>query len=281
MMAPLLQAYLESRFIKMRDEDYFAAPGCNWSRLRVIGESPLLYQHQLQHGREDTRSMAAGRALHAALLEPERYADPHQWAVYPGQRRGKAFEMFKRAYPNAHIRTQAEADVVACQVQALHKHRDAGYLLRCPAYMERVAFWHGDGRLNKAKIDALIPFGDWRLVLVDLKTTRSVEPSKFQASAEEFGYFGQLAHYATGIETLTGVTPIVFIMAVENTPPYDVGLFHITPETLENGRRQRASLLSTLAQCEATDVWPGRVAELTTLERPRWSKHHTVPFSLE
>lgn len=46
----------------------------NWSTLKLIDVSPLMLRHRVEHPRPDTDALELGRAIHCAILEPERFA---------------------------------------------------------------------------------------------------------------------------------------------------------------------------------------------------------------
>jgi hypothetical protein len=53
--------------------DYADIDAMNWSTLKHLATSPLMLRYRVDHPREDTKALARGRAIHCALLEPERW----------------------------------------------------------------------------------------------------------------------------------------------------------------------------------------------------------------
>ena len=266
-----------SGFLDLPDKKYRAAEGLNWSRLKIMGDSPLLFNYSETHPRADTGAFALGRAVHAAVLQPHLYGVG--WKVCNAGRDTKAFANFARIYADDYeIITEAEAELVEQMTAAVYRHEEAAMLLALPGINERSAFWQESGRLLKAKIDSL----RWQpgaetdptapLFTTDLKTTRDLEPEAFARAADNYGYVGQMEHYSTGSEALTGRPVVPIILAVEKEAPFDVGLFCIQPEVRAMGRRLRQSYLDKLARCEAQGRWPGRVPSMVNLGVPRWSK---------
>lgn len=56
----------------------------NWSTLKHLAVSAKMLRHRVDHPREDTKALALGRAIHCAVLEPERWraeviAEPDEW----------------------------------------------------------------------------------------------------------------------------------------------------------------------------------------------------------
>jgi hypothetical protein len=266
-----------SGFLDMPDGDYRSAEGVNWSSLKIVGDSPRLYDHNKRHPRSDTPAFAFGRAFHAALLQPEVYGTG--WKVYDGQRRGKAWEQYQRLYGDDYeIITASEAEEIECMVRTVRAHEEAAMILDLPGVNERAAFWTESGRKMKAKIDRLCwsPGADEDpnapLFVVDAKTTRDLDPDSFARACDNYGYVGQMEHYSRGAEILTGRQCVPILLAVEKQAPYDVGLFRVTTEARRMGAIYRRKLLDRLGACEDAGSWPGRVPTMIDLPIPRWSR---------
>jgi hypothetical protein len=54
-------------------DDYNAIPAVNWSTLKELRKSPLHYKYALDFSQKETPSLLLGRAVHAAILEPENW----------------------------------------------------------------------------------------------------------------------------------------------------------------------------------------------------------------
>jgi exodeoxyribonuclease VIII len=303
------------------DADYRAAHGLNWSRLKVLDKSPLHYKHAIDHPRADTPALSLGRAFHAALLEPDRYAA--EFRVWPGSRagrvweavqanlsadrvvffadvaarRGKAWTEAKDAAPDGAVilvgaeqreyleivsdlpsnvvwLTQGEADTVAAMVKGARSNPRVLSLLSADGMAEVSLYWtEGEGqyaRRMKARADLVITYAD-RVLLVDLKSSRDVDPRSFGAAAARFGYHGQLAHYAHGLEQVYRLPVECIIIAVESSAPHDSAVYHLDDLAMEAGRQMRDRLLAELAECEAAQEWPGQVPHAATLQLPMWA----------
>jgi hypothetical protein len=267
-----------SGFLDMPDAEYRAAPGENWSALKIIGDSPLLYEHRKRTPRADTGAFVFGRAFHAALLQPEVYRSG--WKVYNGDsRKGKDWDRFVRLYGDEfEIVLEEEAERIVTMVARTRAHDEAAMILDFPGINERAAFWMEGGRRMKAKLDRLC----WQpgaledpsapLFVVDAKTTRDLKPEQFGRAADNYGYAGQMEHYTRGAEILTRRQCIPILLAVEKEAPHDVGLFRVPDHLRGPAGRYRQSLLDKLARCESEQHWPGRVPTMIDLPVPKWSK---------
>src|ERR687887_272002 len=107
--------------------EYRAIDAVNWSSLREMLGSPAPYRYRLDHPREDSTTLALGRAVHAAVFEPDRL--PLEFAVWKGARRaGKAWDAFRAVHGDDTILKASEyerglampARIVAVEVEPPH-----------------------------------------------------------------------------------------------------------------------------------------------------------------
>lgn len=246
-------------------DDYHAAPGLNWSALRHMARSPAHYLAALSAPPRDSPALRLGRAVHAAILEPDVFAAG--WTRYEGVRRGQGWERFRAANEGREVLTADEwADVVALQ-QATRHHPAARYITGGGA--EVTAQWAlPSGRAAKGRLDYLHP----ELGVVDLKTTRDASPDGFGRECARYLYHCQAWWYASGAAATLGREVPFHFLAVEKAPPYAVAVYRVGQEALDVGRYVAEGLLERLAACEASGAWPGyndgAVAELAL---PRWA----------
>ena len=245
--------------------DYLALPGCNWSSLKHMIKSPLHYQHALTE-KKDTSAMRAGRAGHAACLEPDRF--PIDFAVFLGARRaGAEWDQFAGANAGRTILKVAEYDEALAVRDAVRGHKVASRLLS-GGRPEQTLTWVDPetGIACKGRIDYLRPDG-----LVDLKTTASLDPRRFASTANDMGYHGQLAFYARGLKALGMTDPGCWLVAVEGDAPHDVVAYRVDPGVLALGDELVGRMLNRLAECQATKRWPGRAGLEQTFYLPVWA----------
>jgi hypothetical protein len=213
--------------------------------------------------------MLMGRAVHCAVLEPDRF--PLDYTVYTGSRRAGS-EWHEFAAANAG-KTILKADEYARCLDirdAVRAHPVAGNLL-ANGDAEQTVTWADDktGIACKARIDWVV-----RNSLIDLKTTRSVDAREFGAVAARMQYHGQLAFYTNGFlgsQRVSRAPSAPRIIAVESEPPYDVAVFRVGLDAMLAGYDLVAEYLHRLAECRASDTWPGRYPQQTELELPSWA----------
>ena len=254
----------------MTDTDFDAytkIEAVNWSTLKEMRRSPLHYKHRLTTPREDTPSLALGRATHTAVFEPDRFA--LEYAVFKGERRaGKEWEAFKESHKgetilklDEYMRCLAIRDAVRANPVA------ADYLAEGIA--EQTIRWNDKetGIACKGRYDW---YSRKKTTLVDLKTTKDIDQRRFAQTAARFGYHSQLAFYADGLSYHAGRDVDVVIIAVEYDAPYDVAVFHLDLDVLWAGREEYQELLRRVAGCRQLGRWPGKYTERQSLELPRW-----------
>lgn len=247
-------------------DNYLHIDAVNWSSLKNLRESAMLYKYRLETPREDTAALALGRLTHALVFEPGTFA--RDYAVFEGPvRRGKEWEAFKAANEGKTIFKTDEVDEAAAMADAVRRHPLVQPYLRDDGKYEHVIEWtdRPTGLRCKGKVDWYIPG-----VLLDLKSCRTIEGRRFGADAARFGYHAQLAHYRAGLRATGLPVEKVAIVAVEKVAPYDVGVFVLDDEALYAGDEEVRGLLDRLKAHLAADQWPGRYGEEQALQLPAW-----------
>src|SRR5574341_903199 len=78
----------------MTREEYDRIDAVNWTTLKAMRASPKHYRYAAEHATEDTAAMRDGRAVHTAVLEPDRF--PLDYAIWAGERRAGKSGRFSR-----------------------------------------------------------------------------------------------------------------------------------------------------------------------------------------
>ncbi len=257
--------------------EYLALPGVNFSTLKHLRRSPRHYAYAVANQRPDTASLRLGRAVHAACLEPDRFA--LDYVVFTGARRaGKEWDAFELTHDGRTILKLDEYQRALAIRDAVRSHPlVAPYLVEGEA--EKVLTWTDQttGLALKARLDWLAP-----TAVVDLKTSRdATNPRKFAASAWDLGYYHQLAHYTAGTNAVTGWNLPAIVIAVEPSAPFDVAVFRLDEDALAIAGGQVDELLVLLAQCREANVWPGAHDAEITLGLPKWALPDVEDLDLE
>jgi hypothetical protein len=247
----------------MNHAAYAAIPAANFSTLKWMDRSPLHYRHAVSQRGGDTDSLRVGRAVHCAVFEPERFAA--SFPVWDEKRAGAAWREFLTACGGDYLRGD-EPDEVRALSAAVRSDPDAAPMI-VGGKAEQVVMWTDEatGIACKCRVDYLR--GD---ALPDLKTTRDASPRAFGRAAANYLYYAQLAFYSDGVQAAHGLLPVPHLIAVETAAPHVVAVYRVTDDQLEAGRDTYRGWLARLAECRATDRWPGYVDGIADLALPGW-----------
>jgi hypothetical protein len=250
-------------------EAYRAIEAANWSSLKHLRKSPLLYQYELHTvPPSDSDGLRVGRGTHTAVLEPDRLAV--EYAIWKGGRRaGAEWDEFCEAHATETILTLGQYEAVCAIRDAVRSHPVAEGYLRS-GIAEQAITWTDErtGIACKGRLDWVSDAG----TLIDLKTSRSaVDPRAFAASAYAFGYFHQVAFYLRGLRATRGAEPPAVIIAVETSPPHDVCCYRVSEDAIYAANEELDDLLETLRLCRETGAWRGRFSDEQELDMPRWA----------
>lgn len=246
--------------------DYAAIEAVNWSTLKEVQRSPLHFAHRVDNPREDTSRLAFGRAVHTAVLEPDRF--PLEYVVWDGARRaGAEWSAFALANANRTILRRDEYETALAVRDAVMGHKEAGRLLRRRGVAEQTITW-----TDKATGLACKARPDWMTgrTLTDLKTTGDVDAFAFGRVAARLCYHGQLGFYRMAARQVKRGKWAVRIIAVEADAPHDVAVFKVPDDVLDLGEELAHDLLREVAECRDTGDWPGKYPGLQTLRMPEW-----------
>lgn len=245
---------------------YAKQDALNWSSLKLMADSPLLYRFRQDHPRPDSAALSLGRAIHCAILEPDAFAS--RYLVRPDgldgrTKDGKAWIADARER-GLEVIGNDDAQVIARCIDAVKANPVARAALD-GTDREVSLSWEVGGVACKGRPDAVD-----RQSVIDLKTTRDL--GRFPCDYESLRYYGQLAWYLDGA-IRAGVCDsdaTAYIIAVETSEPYDCACYALTSEAIDSGRRLYRRLLELWRSCRDSDRWPGRVPGLGYLDVPRW-----------
>lgn len=252
----------------MSAADYFALPGVNWSTLKHMRDSAKAYRYACDNKRPDTWPLMLGRAVHSAVLTPAAFNA--EFVVWDGgDRRGKDWAEFKAQHSGMTILKADEMDLVSDIARAVRADPVAAAHL-AGGDTEQPVIWDDPATGMRCKARPDLVDRD-RLLLIDLKTTRSIDPRRFGLECARLGYHLQMAHYAAGCLHGLGWAPQSHMfVAVEKDPPHDVGVFEIPPANREIAWEEVAALLERVRQCREANRWPGRFESVQLLQLPAY-----------
>ncbi len=260
------------------EADYHALPYVSASRLSRLAESSMLHvAYDSVQPSEPTPQMVLGTAIHAAILEPERFEATYIESPYSDFRSKDAREWRDEKTQKGHrILSSDSMATVMLAAQRVWEHPSASRLLAARTDTELTIIWDDEATALrcKARIDAVASLGD-RSVLVDIKTTRSAQAVQFAKSIVNLGYHIQLAWYLRALAQ-SGFSDVndALIIAVENEPPCAVQVFRLGVRAIGEGHREANRLL----ELWRTDArYP---TDVTDIDLPEWAynKKEVTPW---
>jgi len=270
-------------------EDYLAWPGVSRSGLWTLyGRTPAHFRWEQDHAEEvETEAMRLGTAVHAAILEPERFAEVYITGgpVNPktGNPYGRDTKKFAEWAAEQDALVLSESDFEMCQAlgAAVHAHPHAGPLVKEMRREVSIQWQHGPtGTLMKSRLDGVADTKTGGLILVDLKTTRSAAPQRFGADAYRMGYLWQMAAYRMGlVATAEQEVEKVLLVAIEKEPPYGVAVYQPDEAQLTLGESQVTDALRQLELCKRFGDWPGYPEGIEDLMLPGYAGAEWTPFA--
>jgi len=255
--------------------DYHAWDAAHATGLKRFEKSAAHAREAMLHPPEPTAALDVGDALHAAVLEPVRFAT--EYAVAPKlDRRRKAdreeWEQFEASHPGAVVLKENEGEMIAGMAASVRAHETAARLIGAPGVVELSAFWF-DAETKmpcKLRADRFTSFAGWPCI-VDLKSTKDASPRGFPREATTYGYHVQAAWYLDGLNAIERAERRFLFIAVEKEPPYAAAVYELDVVSLEAGRTQARRYLLAWSKARKDNLWPGYPAGLTTLTLPPWA----------
>lgn len=256
---------------------YHGGEGVSKSGLDVLARSPLHYWAKYidpnREQQEPTPAMRLGTAIHTAVLEPGEFGKRYHVAPVVDRRTkdGKAeWQLALDQAETAGAELISNDDAITCMriAEQVRSHPTARKVF-ATGQAELSCYWTDaeTGLLCKCRPDWLsLP------LVVDLKSTDDASASGFQRSAWNYRYWVQAAWYLDGIEQATGQRPEAFVFgAFEKAAPYASAFYFADESMIDMGRREYRKLLRVLADCKASDRWPGYDTDVRPLGLPAWA----------
>ncbi|TGZ14685.1 hypothetical protein DV517_61680 [Streptomyces sp. S816] len=242
------------------------APGC-----------PAQFHYDREHPAAPKREFDLGHAAHKLVLGegPEfRIID------FPDYRKTAAQNERDEAYALDMVPLLTkEHDQVQAMAEAIRQHPVAGPLFDPVSGVAELSIFWTDPRTGvrcRCRPDWLPHRQEnGRLVVVDYKTAKAVDPDAISKAVYERGYHAQAALYLDGVKAagLHGGQEPAFVFAFQaKTPPYLVHLVELDFPALALGAARNERALRIYAECERTGVWPGFNDRITYLPLPPWAE---------
>lgn len=258
--------------------------------LRQLAErTPAHYRAWVDETEEkDTPAMAFGRAYHDRVLLPDLFARRYigepvgapprpsaamRTAKNPSASSIERVEFWNRwEAENAGkiILSAADFALIEAMHAALMRDREIAALLTDEGDSEVTLRWvdEATGLQCKARADR---WNRRRRFMADLKTTDDAGECSFGRAVVRYGYDITHAHYSEGAKACGEPVEHYLIVAQEKKAPYLATVYELDATAEARGYEIRQRGLDTMAECLASDTWPGYPRGVNPLSLPGWA----------
>jgi hypothetical protein len=268
----------EPGLYEMSDAAYFQDPvpggSLSTSGAKVLLDCPAKFQWLQTHPRAPKREFDMGHVAHKLVLGAGATIAVLEYKDFKTK---TAQQDRDAAYAEGKVPV-LEADYARAEqmAKAIRGNRRANALLN-PEHgtPEQAMFWCDEttGVWRRARLDWLPSrrIGG-RLILVDVKTTVSAEPSAIDRAIHNYSYDMQDDAYREAVRTLgLDDNPSFVFVFVEKEPPHVVTLVELDDDFRRMGWAKNRRALDLYAKCQADDEWPGYVTGIHEARPPRWA----------
>lgn len=266
----------EPGIYEMSNEEYQADPvpggSLSHSGARKLLECPAIYRHWADGGSARTRAFDLGHAVHKLVLG----AGADLVVIEADGFQTKAARE-KRDEAHAAGKTpilRPEHSEAVCMANSVVGHPLAAALFS-NGRPEQSLFWRDGDVWLRGRLDWLPnQYVGRRLIVPDLKSTKSANPDYLRKALYDYGYFQQAAWYLDAVTALElGEDPAFVFVFVEKAPPYLVTICEPDADALMYGRAQNHKAIDLYRECRAAGRWPGYADDVVPLALPGWAAY--------
>lgn len=234
------------------------------SRLGNIAVCPAYFKWCEENPIKPSDDMVLGSAFHKIVLEPDTF--DKEFMIMPNfDRRTKegrlGYENLMNKVQGGCITliTKEQYDTICGMRDSIMSNPYAKKLIN--GNIEQSMYWTDELTKVECKCrpDVWRKVAD-RVVITDLKSTKSVMPNDFMRDVVKYHYDLQTAMYREGVSKVLGVPKenidFVFI-AVEKKPPYLLNIMQADTYVIQKGEADFREYIGTYAECKEKNLWYG------------------------
>lgn len=251
----------------MPNEVYHTHESISKSGLDLIARSPAHFHYAA--AKQPTRAMEIGTAIHAALLEPERFQREYVLLRDVKDRRASEYKQAVSVHGSERVLVSHEADEVAGMQEAVYSNQTAKNWLEKSGRRELSVFAQDPetGALVRCRFDILTDCG----FSIDIKKTQDAREEAFSRAIDNYRYHVQAAFYSDVFLWATGEKLAGFkFIAVEQEMPHGCKTYRLDETAIIEGRRLYREDLNLYAECLKKQDWPCYEDEESLISLPEW-----------
>lgn len=268
-MHNILNKGKDSAFIvEMTDADYRKSVGLAQSSLKEFMHSPAHYLASIEQVSEPTKAMNFGSAFHASVLLDDPFSVFAIKKKVDGRsKEGKAYnDNFALENANKIIIDDDDYNAIQGMKNSIMLHKEASEKIKHLSNKEVSVFGtyiaqEGDIRL-KGLIDGYSESGEYAL---DLKSCEDASPAGFRKAIWDYRYDIQNCHYWWLLTNAKKKIKDFYFIAVEKKPPYAVGVYRISPDSLIKSFVSWELYIEKFAECQKTGNYPAYSPEIVNI----------------
>ncbi len=212
--------------------------------------------------RKETDAMRLGTAIHAAILEPDKYAEAY--VAIPEEcsdRRKTAYKEWYKENGHKIALPPCDAEAVAYALKNIQRCKTAAAIFGAVGESEAEYTWEAFGLDCRAKVD-------WKSggIVTDIKTCQDATETQFAREIASRRYDLQAVHYLDG----TKADRFIFI-AIETSSPYRVRCYELCDADRQRAEADREELMAEYARRKVANDWSEQGEnDLRTIFLPNW-----------
>lgn len=265
---------MKNKFIKdLQFKDYQKLDAINASLLKKIALSPAHLAAERDTERKDEKPLILGRAIHSAVLEPEKFKTDYIVADCQ-MRTAKGYKDLVIENPEKEIITRTENQMIQGICESLSRHKQARTLLEIESHNELSGVWTDPeaGILCKGRVDRYVNDENGKPLIIDLKSTMDASYESFRKSIYNYGYHISAAYYLNGFTQVTGIEHTRFIIiACEKEAPYEIAVYELAADAIELGEAKRIQYLRKYKECMESGQWQGYPDVVQAISLPNYA----------
>ena len=234
------------------------------SRLEKMSVCPSYFKWCEDNPQEPNEDLILGSAFHKLVLEPQDF-DKEFIIIEKFDRRTKegrlAYEhQMQLVQSGMQVITQEQYDTICGMRDSVYNNKYAKVLL--DGNIEQSFYFKDDFTEEECKCrpDVWKKLKNGRVLIVDLKSTKSSKTEDFVRDVVKFGYDLQDFHYTYGVskvlETPKDNIDFIFI-AVEKKPPYLCNILQADDLIRQRGETLFREYIGKYHECKESGVWYG------------------------
>lgn len=264
-------------YTDLSNEEYHADPAISASGLKVlVTKSPKHYKAEYidRVVEKKTAVMDFGNAAHSFILEPDTFEEEYHVAP-AGLRMDKRTKAYKDLQEDAGVKKvlpHVEYVKLLGMRESFHNHPLAPNILKA-GEVETSHFAEDPvtGLMIRARPDIWV--SEAPQIIADYKTTGTdIGVTYYEKHSFNMRRDIQAAFHKAVVELTTGekVDQVLHIVQ-ETAPPYDIRVFRLHGEWLENGEVDMRLALDRLKECIESGNFPGYESDIIDLELPGYA----------